>query len=63
MSIADQILYCVILTAGVTGGVTALHPHAPRQKNFSHRILFALVYFGIPFGLLQFILFRLFVSE
>jgi hypothetical protein len=47
----------------VTGGVSILHQEARNQKTLSKKILFALVYFGIPIGLLPFIVFRLLMAE
>ena len=63
MPIADQIQYCAILAGTVTIGLALLHPEIKEEKNILKRIIYAFVYYGIPWALMTFVLLQLFSNH
>jgi hypothetical protein len=58
MTVKNQILYCIILAGSVTGGVSLLHQEAKEQENTVKRIAYSLLHYGIPWAIVQFVLFQ-----
>ena len=63
MTIGDQIQYCAILAGTVTIGLALLHREFKDEKNILKRIVYAFVYYGIPWALMTFVLLQLFSSH
>ncbi len=62
MSLSNEILYCLVLCLAVAAGLTLFQRQTHSSLTMGKRFISALVYYGIPFAILEFAVFRLFLK-